>query len=148
MQKTALTIMALGLIILLMGSVALGQKIANRYWLPADPPRWTPIPDLPGVEYAPNIGQDLFRYRGCFYNFFNGAWLRASEPRGPWVEVRELPWAFYNIQAPYFKVPPGWAKGRKAGWGSSPMPPGQMKKFNRGPVHPGRAKKKGGWHKY
>jgi hypothetical protein len=29
------------------------------------------------------------------------------------------------------KHPPGWAEGKKAGWGEAPMPPGQMKKHDR-----------------
>jgi hypothetical protein len=122
--------MALGLAILLTGSLALADKVKVPPGAPA-PPRWAPIPQVPGVEYAPNIEQDLFRYQGSFYNFQGGAWFRAPAVSGPWVAVPQPPQVFYNIQAPYFKVPPGWAQGKKSGWGGAPLPPGQMKKKGR-----------------
>ena len=40
-------------------------------------------------------------------------------------QVGRLPAPLYQIQAPYFKNPPGWAKGKKTGWKGAPMPPGQ-----------------------
>uniref|UniRef100_A0A7C3UXZ8 Uncharacterized protein n=1 Tax=Desulfobacca acetoxidans TaxID=60893 RepID=A0A7C3UXZ8_9BACT len=106
----------------------------------ADQPRWTPVPQVPQVEYAPNIPQDLFRYQGGFYNFQGGTWFRGTTPAGPWAPIEGPPQVFYDIQAPYFKTPPGWAKGRKTGWEGGPLPPGQMKKFEGG-VPPGKAKK-------
>ena len=147
MKKTLGTIVALGLIILLAGSFALAQKFTGRQASSASPPKWTSIPEVSGVEYAPNIKHDLFRYGGGFFNFQGGAWFRATTATGPWVPIPDPPQVFYNIPAPYFKVPPGWAKGKKTGWGDAPMPPGQMKKFDRGHVPPGKVKK-GGRHKY
>jgi hypothetical protein len=127
MKNWTLGLMALGLLILLTGGAAVAKKgMVPSGELP--PPQWAPIPQVPGVEYAPNIAQDLFRYQGAFYNLLNGAWFRAPAVNGPWVPMAQPPQAFYNIQAPYFKVPPGWAKGKKTGWGGAPMPPGQMKK--------------------
>jgi hypothetical protein len=136
-----ITLASLILIILLTGSFAWAEKITDLRLATTSPPQWQVIPGVPGVEYAPHIGQDLFRYQGGFFNFQGGAWFRAGVATGPWVQIPEPPQVFYNIQAPYFKVPPGWAKGKKTGWGGAPMPPGQMKKLNRGHVPPGKAKK-------
>jgi len=141
MKKSILTIIALGLVILLSGGLAGAQKIAVKPGVPA--PKWATIPEVPGVEYAPNLAQDLFRYGGGFYNFQGGAWFRATAPTGPWLLVQELPPVFYNIGASYFKVPPGWAQGRKTGWRGAPLPPGQMKKLDRGHIPPGQMKPKG-----
>lgn len=129
MKNRLIRLAIAGLIILLAGS-----------FVAADQPRWTPIPQVPGVEYAPNIAQDLFRYQGAFYNLQGGAWFKGATATGPWAPLEGPPQVFYNIQAPYFKTPPGWAKGRKTGWEGAPMPPGQMKKFEGG-VPPGKAKK-------
>lgn len=139
MKNPFLTIVALGLAIFLTGGFAGAQP----YGKPAPPvPHWAAIPEVPEVEYAPNLARDLFRYRGRFYNFQDGAWFRGTKVTGPWVPVPELPPVFYNIGAPYFHAPPGWAKGRKTGWGGAPMPPGQMKKLDRGYGPPGKMKPK------
>jgi hypothetical protein len=128
MKSLTAGLMALALVILLTGGAALADKEGAMPGAPASPLHWRPIPQVPGVEYAPNIAQDIFRYQGGFYNLQGGSWFRAPAVTGPWVSVPQPPQEFYNIQAPYFKVPPGWAKGRKSGWGGAPMPPGQMKK--------------------
>jgi hypothetical protein len=141
MKNSVSTLVVLGLVILLAGSFAGAQKIKVKPGAPM--PQWTRIPEVPGVEYAPNLAQDLFRYGGRFFNFQGGAWFRATAATGPWVPIQELPPVFYNIQAPYFKVPPGWAKGRKTGWGGASVPPGQMKKLDQGHYPPGKVKPKG-----
>jgi hypothetical protein len=125
MKHVTAQLVAVSLVILLTGSLAVPARTMAQ---PPPPPRWAPVPQVPGVEYAPNIVQDLFRYGGQFYNWQNGAWYRGRTYNGPWESVPQPPQSFYNIQAPYFKAPPGWAKGRKQGWGGAPMPPGQMKK--------------------
>ena len=136
MKHVTSMLLVVGLVIVLTGSFAAADKIVMVPVAPACPPQWTGIPNLPGVEYAPNIGQDLFRHQGAFYNMQGGAWYRAPAVGGPWVAVPQPPQVFYNIQAPYFKVPPGWAKGKKTGWGGPPvdgcaLPPGQAKKFHK-----------------
>lgn len=141
MKHATASLMALGLVILLTGGFATADKIIVLPGAPTSPPQWTPIPGVPGVEHAPNIGQDLFRYQGRFYNFQGGSWYRATATTGPWVAVPAPPQVFYNIQAPYFKTPPGWAKGKKTGWGDGKMPPGQAKKLNGGKIPPGQMKK-------
>jgi hypothetical protein len=108
-------------------------------------PQWAPVPQVPGVEYAPNVAADLFRYAGQVFSYSQGRWQQAPNLNGPWNPVQQLPPTFYTIQAPYFKSPPGWARGKKTGWGGAPMPPGQMKKLDRGgSLPPGQMKKSGG----
>jgi hypothetical protein len=148
MKKTTVTILVLSLVILLTGGVALAKKFPGPQVSPGPPLKWTPVPGVSGVEYVPHFEQDLFRYQGGFFNFEGGAWFKATAPMGPWVPIPQPPQVFYNIQAPYFKVPPGWAKGKKTGWGDAPMPPGQMKKLDPGHGPPGKVKKKGGPHRY
>ncbi len=91
-------------------------------------PNWAPVPGVQGVQYAPSLAADLFRYGKSFYYLHGDRWYQGSALNGPWREVHQPPKVFYNIQAPYFKRPPGWAHGKKTGWGGAPMPPGQMKK--------------------
>jgi hypothetical protein len=105
-------------------------------------PRWTPVPQAPGVEYAPNLAADLFRYADRFFSYSQGNWQQGPTVNGPWTGVGRLPAPLYQIQAPYFKNPPGWAKGKKTGWKGAPMPPGQMKKLDQGgSLPPGQMKK-------
>ena len=125
MKNVTVLLLTLSPVILLTGSLAVPERAMAQS---PPPPQWAPIPQVPGVEYAPNIAQDLFRHLGEYYNWQNGTWYRGRTYTGPWVPVPTLPREFYNIQAPYFKVPPGWAKGKKTGWGSTGMPPGQLKK--------------------
>ncbi len=105
--------------------------------------QWVPVPGVQGVQYAPNLGRDVFQYGGQYYNYFQGSWYQTPTIQGPWVPAPTIPQPFYQIQAPYFKSPPGWARGKKTGWGGAPMPPGQMKKYEQGPPHipPGQLKK-------
>jgi hypothetical protein len=127
MKNVTVVLVAVGLVLLLANTGAAAERIMAPPGAPVVP-QWAPIPQVPGVEYAPNIEQDLFRHQGGFYNYQGGGWFRGITPTGPWVPVPAPPQVFYNIQAPYFKSPPGWAKGKKTGWGGAPMPPGQMKK--------------------
>jgi hypothetical protein len=145
MKQVTAMFMTASLVIVLTGSFAVADKIVVVPVAPACPPQWAGVPNVPGVTYAPNIGQDLFRYQGAFYNLQGGAWYRAPAVTGPWVAIPRPPQVFYTIQAPYFKVPPGWAKGNKYGWQGASMPPGQMKKHDCGYPLPGKAKKFYGW---
>jgi hypothetical protein len=113
--------------------------------LPRDfTPQWAPIPGAPGVQHAPNANADLFRYGQRYYYQQDGRWYRARNTAGPWQRVNDVPRSFRPIEAPYFKQPPGWAKGKKTGWGNAHMPPGQMKKYEEGQhIPPGQMKKHG-----
>jgi hypothetical protein len=117
------------------------QALAGPPGYAGPAPRWTPVPQAPGVEYAPNLAIDLFRYAGRFFFYSQGSWQQGPTANGPWTGVRQLPSPFYQIQAPCFKNPPGWAKGKKTGW-QGDMPPGQMKKYDQGgSLPPGQMKK-------
>ncbi len=112
--------------------------------LPVPPqvaPQWAPVPGAPGISYAPNLPSDLFRYGGNYYYQYQGSWYQGRAVNGPWAPCQQIPQPFYQVQAPYFNSPPGWAKGRKTGWGGAPMPPGQMKKQEGGKIPPGQMKK-------
>jgi len=121
---TALTALVSLVVLLAAGPAVPARTMAQ----PPPAPQWAPVPRVPGIEYAPNIAQDVFRCGKEFYNWQNGGWYRGKNFNGPWEPVPQPPQVFYNIQAPYFNVPPGWAKGKKAGWGGAPLPPGHMKK--------------------
>ena len=110
-------------------------------WAPNLAPQWTPVPQVPGVYYVPDLGHDLFRYNNQYYFYQQGSWHRGDRLNGPWGVIKNPPQVFYNIGPTYFKSPPGWAKGKKTGWGAAP-PPGQMKKSNQGgSLPPGQMKK-------
>ncbi len=95
-------------------------------------PQWAQIPGAPGVQYAPNANADLFRYENRYYYQHNdGSWYQGQNMAGPWHRVQNVPQSFHQIEAPYFRQPPGWAKGNKTGWKGDNMPPGQRKKYER-----------------
>jgi hypothetical protein len=131
-------------LVILAGGVP-GLEAQPRYTPPPPinlAPRWAPVPEAPNVYYAPNLGQDVFRYGDRFYYFSQGLWQIAQALAGPWQAIQGPPPAFYNVPAPYFQSPPGWAHGRKTGWRGAPLPPGQMKKYGPGGfVPPGQMKK-------
>jgi hypothetical protein len=131
------------LVILLAGVTALwAQPQFAPPWAPNLAPQWAPIPQVPGVDYLPDQSHDLFRHGKHFYYYGDGRWYRGKSLNGPWKGISNPPKAFYNIGPTYFKSPPGWAKGNKTGWGEAPLPPGQMKKLERGgSLPPGQRKK-------
>jgi hypothetical protein len=111
-------------------------------WAPNLAPQWAPIPQVPGVYYVPNLGHDLFRYNNQYYSYQQGRWHRGDRLNGPWTGIANPPQPFYNIGPTYFKSPPGWAKGKKTGWGEGQVPPGQRKKYEPGgSLPPGQMKK-------
>lgn len=135
-------VLALLAVFLLLGAQAL-QAQPRAVPLPPDlAPRWAPVPQVGGVYYAPNLGYDVFRYSNQYYYYNQGLWQIAQALTGPWQVIANPPQVFYNIGPTYFKSPPGWAKGKKTGWGGAPLPPGQMKKLERGgSLPPGQMKK-------
>jgi hypothetical protein len=138
--KKALLLVVL---ILLLCHPALAQPRGAAGPVPPElAPRWAQVPEAPGVYYAPNLSQDLFRYGNLFYSYSQGLWQIAQALTGPWQVIQNPPPIFHNIGPTYFKSPPGWDRGRKTGWGGAPMPPGQMKKMERGgSLPPGQMKK-------
>ena len=129
--------------ILLLACLAAGA--AAQMYPPArgPAPQWTGVPGAGGVEYAPNLGQDIFRLAEKYYYWNQGRWYQGSQYSGPWNPIPQPPSALYRVEAPYFKTPPGWAQGKKTGWGGAPMPPGQMKKLQQPHMPPGQMKKYG-----
>ena len=84
----------------------------------------------------------VMRHR-YYYQHHDGTWYQGRDIAGPWQRVQDVPRSFHQIQAPYFKQPPGWAKGKKTGWGGDNMPPGQMKKQEgEQHMHQGQMKKR------
>jgi hypothetical protein len=111
-------------------------------------PQWAQIPGAPGVQYAPNANADLFRYENRYYYQHNdGSWYQGQDMSGPWHRVQNVPQSFHRIEAPYFRQPPGWAKGNKTGWKGDNLPPGQRKKYE-GDQHGQMNKQKEGQHAY
>jgi hypothetical protein len=143
MSRLTKTAFLLVLLTLLLGCPALAQPRGAVAPLPPNlAPQWTQVPQAPGVYYAPNQGQDLFRYGNLFYQYSQGLWQIAQALTGPWQAIQNPPPVFYNIGPTYFKNPPGWARGQKTGWGGAPLPPGQMKKLEQGgSLPPGQMKK-------
>ena len=142
-MKCLLKVLPLVLVISLAGVPGL---MAQPQYVPAPPPqlapRWAPVSQAPNVYYAPNLGQDLFRYGDRFYYLSQGIWQIARALNGPWQVIGSPPQAFYNVPQEYFHTPPGWARGKKTGWRGQPLPPGQMKKFGLGgSMPPGQMKK-------
>jgi hypothetical protein len=134
-------VVLLVLLALLLGNQALAGP--GRVALPPNlAPQWAPVPEVPGVYYAPNLGHDLFQYGSQFYYYNQGLWQIAQALTGPWQVIANPPQIFYNIGPTSFKSPPGWAKGKKTGWGGAPLPPGRMKKLEKGgSLPPGQMKK-------
>jgi hypothetical protein len=112
-----------------------GSVEAQQFSPPLPPrltPQWAAIPGAPGVQHAPNANADLFRCGQRYYYQQDGRWYQARNTGGPWQRVKDVPRSFRRVEAPYFKQPPVWAKGKKTGWGDASMPPGQMKKAEGG----------------
>ena len=111
-------------------------------------PQWAPIPGAPGVQYAPNTNTDLFRYgQQYYYQHNDGTWYQGRDIAGPWQRIQDVPRSFHQIEAPYFRQPPGWAKGKKTGWKGDNLPPGQRKKYE-GDQHGQMNKQEEGQHTY
>jgi len=142
-MKLLAKVLPLSLVILLLGVSALwAQSQFVPPWGPDLAPRWTPVPQAPGIDYVPDQRHDLFRYGKQFYYYGDGRWHRGDRLNGPWAAIANPPQPFYNIGPTYFKSPPGWTKGKKTGWGGAQAPPGQMKKSNQGgALPPGQMKK-------
>jgi hypothetical protein len=137
MRKKLIIIFMLMLFTALTMETAQSQIVVQ---LPTPPvnmvqPPWQPIPGVPGVQYVPNLGQDLFRYQNNYYRWHDGRWFQAQSYRGPWGGIQSPPPIFTRIGPQYWKTPPGWAHGNKTGWHGQGLPPGQMKKLQQ-PVRP------------
>ena len=88
-------------------------------------PKWTPVPNVPGVFFAPNLPTDVFRRGGKYYFYWQGYLYRGSKPRGPWKSVTKVPAWFSEIDPSLFKTAAPGPGGPPAGppGGIAPMPP-------------------------
>ena len=67
-------------------------------------PQWTPVPNVPGAFYAPNIPTDVFRHGSKYYFYWEGYLYRGSKARGPWKSVKQAPDWFSAIDPALFKT--------------------------------------------
>ncbi len=68
---------------------------------------------IPGtyVYYPPDVGVDIFFYRGYWYRPYGGQWLIAAEYNGPWgsIAIQSVPGVLVNLP-PNRHVPPGYER--------------------------------------
>jgi hypothetical protein len=67
-------------------------------------PKWTPVPNVPGAFYAPNLPTDVFRHGSKYYFYWEGYLYRGSRTRGPWKTVKQVPDWFPEIDPSLFKT--------------------------------------------
>ena len=67
-------------------------------------PQWTPVPNVPGAFYAPNIPTDVFRHGSRYYFYWEGYLYRGSKAKGPWKSVKQAPDWFSAIDPGLFKT--------------------------------------------
>ena len=120
---------ALGLA--LSGAPVAAQDIHINPVPPHVRPQWTPVPNAPGVYYAPNLPTDVFRHGGKYYFYWQGYLYRGSKPKGPWKSVTKVPAWFSEIDPSLFKTagtgpggPPAGPPGGIAPMAPAPPPPG------------------------
>jgi hypothetical protein len=71
---------------------------------PRTKPKWTPVPNVPDVYYAPNLPTDVFRRGGKYYFYWSGYLYRGNKPKGPWKAVEQPPVWFGQIDPSLFKT--------------------------------------------
>ncbi|MGO9620267.1 MAG: hypothetical protein ACLPT6_02535 [Desulfobaccales bacterium] len=81
-------------------------------------PQWTPVPNAPGVDWAPNLPTDVFRHGTRYYFYWEGYLYQGKRPSGPWKSVINPPAWFSEIDPLYFKTV------KKAQPAGSAAPPG------------------------
>jgi len=120
---------ALGLA--LSGAPVAAQDIRIEPIPPHVKPQWTPVPNAPGVYYAPNLPTDVFRHGGKYYFYWQGYLYRGSKPKGPWKSVTKIPAWFSEIDPSLFKTagtgpggPPAGPPGGIAPTAPAATPPG------------------------
>lgn len=109
---------ALGLA--LAGTPVVAQDIHIEPIPPQVKPQWTPVPNVSGVYYAPNLPTDVFRHGSKYYFYWDGYLYRGSKPRGPWKTVTKVPDWFTEIDPSLFKT---FKKGEVPPTGPPPAGP-------------------------
>jgi len=69
---------------------------------------------IPGtyVYYPPDVGVDIFFYRGYWYRPYRGQWFISAGYNGPWgtVAVGKVPRVVRGLPPYYRRVPPGYER--------------------------------------
>jgi hypothetical protein len=97
-----LIIAVLGLV--LSGAPVAAQDIRIEPIPPHVKPQWTPVPDVPGVFWAPNIPTDVFRHGTKYYFYWEEYLYQGNQPKGPWKSVTKAPDWLGTIAPKYFKT--------------------------------------------
>jgi hypothetical protein len=108
---------AAALVLALAGAVQAATDIRINPIPPQVQPQWTPVPNAPGVDWAPNLPTDVFRHGTKYYFYWEGHLFKGSEPSGPWKFVGEPPGWFSQIDPGYFKtMQTGQPAGSAGSW--------------------------------
>jgi hypothetical protein len=69
---------------------------------------------IPGtyVYYPPDVGVDIFFYRGYWYRPYRGRWFISAEYNGPWggIALGRVPRVLISLPPTYRHVPPGYER--------------------------------------
>ena len=69
---------------------------------------------IPGtyVYYPPEVGVDIFFYRGYWYRPYRGQWFISAEYNGPWgsIAVWKVPYVVRGLPPYYRRVPHGYER--------------------------------------
>jgi hypothetical protein len=60
-------------------------------------PQFQDVPQSPGVAYALNTPEEVFRVDGRYYCCHQGAWYESASPTGPWTVCVSVPPAIYTL---------------------------------------------------
>ncbi len=104
MSRLITLLLAVTLGLFLAGTQASAQDIRIEPIPAKTKPKWTPVPNAPGVYWAPNIPTDVFRHGSRYYFFWAGYLYHSNKARGPWKVVEKVPDWFSQIDPSYFKT--------------------------------------------
>ncbi len=128
--RKLLTAAALGLA--LAAAPVAAQDIHIEPIPPRVKPQWTPVPNVPGAFYAPNIPTDVFRHGSKYYFYWQGYLYRGSKPQGPWKAIEQPPDWFSAIDPSLFKT----AKQQEAPAPAAPATPSAPSAGSTGGIMP------------
>ena len=87
-------------------NIGIGMPLPSLV-IPAPPP----VILIPStyVYFVPDVGMDIFFYRGHWYRPHHGAYYRATSYNGPWVSIAHsaVPRSILYVPSDYRRVPPG-----------------------------------------